>query len=308
MGQSWFRYNITQSFGQNGEKGVDLGTPFHTPITALFAGTVRQSGRTQWSCGSSGGQVTIVTNIPGYGVLTSYYLHLDTANVAVGDAVAVGQVIGLSGGQTNGGNWPVENCPQRGIIYSTGPHTEFGFNAPWVSGPGSNIDPTWAIQAARNGTLPITSTDGSTSLPTQTLGDGGSNTGNGTANVPSFTVDANALEKGLLQFYDLSSKTNRVITQPSGFDGICEAIDEAEQLAVWNWFNPLGSMVADFKPLVIRGTIMLVCMLVIIKVVWEWIHTPVEFASRGIGMLVAPEAAPVIAASSLEQAPSSVAR
>lgn len=289
MGQPWYGFNITQGYGVHGEKGVDLGTPFHTPITALYAGTVRWAGRTEWSNGtSSGGEVTIVCNVPGYGIKTSYYLHLDVVYVKPGDTVNQGDVIGLSGGQLSGGNWPVVN--KGNIILSTGAHTEFGFNAPWVSGPGSQIDPTFAILQARSNTLPITYPNGS--IVTQTLGYG--------AQSAQVAVDPTVLEAGLLQFYNLSSSTQRAISQPTGFDGICEAIDAAEALPKLNWFNVPGTIFLAFKPSMIRFFFMAIGGFITFVVVWSWIQQPVE---AGIGVLgkiglsaAVPEAAPAIMA------------
>lgn len=257
MATPWYSYPVTQGFGQRGEKGVDLGTPFHTPITALFAGTVRFAGRTQWACGSSGGEVTIVCNLPGQGLMTSYYLHLDSTSVKVNDTVRQGQVIGLSGGQLSGGQWPVINCPQKGDIYSDGPHTEFGFNAPWVSGPGKNIDPTSYILAARSGRLPISLPDGTSTAPVGSIGGSG----------PVVQVNTPTIvEQSLAALYTLSSVTHKTITQPSGWDGMCESLDYIEQLPPFNWWNPFGSILADLPGLLIRAFGILIGLLIIFMV------------------------------------------
>lgn len=291
MTQAWYQYPTSQAYGQNGEEGIDLATPFHTPITALFGGTVRWAGRTQWACGSSGGEVTIVCNIPGKGVLTSYYLHLDTVAVNVNDTVNPGQLIGLSGGQTSGGQWPVINCPQKGITYSTGPHIEFGFNASWVSGPGYHIDPTPYITMARNGNLPIVNPGGSQTVTT-TLGD---TTGSGSSPQP-ITIDATAIESGVLAYANLESKVHKTINQPNGFDGICMAIDNSEQFAVWNWYNPVGSIIADFRPLAIRVTVMFIAGVIMALVLWQYVKGPLQSAGRLGAMIAAPEAAPAMSA------------
>lgn len=282
MAQPWYMYGITQKFGQNGENGVDLGTPFRTPITALYAGTVRWAGRTQWQCGSSGGEVTIVCNVPGQGTLTSYYLHMDSVTVKQGDQVPQGALIGYSGGQLSGGNWPVVNCYKNGRLvtqYSTGPHLEFGFNAPWVSGPGRNIDPTFAITQARNGTLPQTTPNGSTNVnatgtPLTTGGNNGisETAGQGGGLGPGanlignvYQIDPNAIAQSQLQFAGLSAKMNHTINQPTGFDGICETIDSDEVFS-WNWYNPLGSLFASFKAIMIRGLGMFLAAIIFIFV------------------------------------------
>lgn len=300
MPKAWYSYGISQGFGVNGEKGVDLATPFHTPITALYAGQVRWAGRTQWACGSSGGEVTIVCNVPGHGVLTSYYLHLDQANVKVGDTVQVGQVIGLSGGQLSGGQWPVVNCPSRGDVYSTGPHTEFGFNAPWVSGPGQNIDPTFAILQARSGSLPATSPGGSYQIAT---------TGTG-ASKSIAQIDPTLLEASMLAYYNLTSTTHKTINQLTGFDGICEALDQAEQYTPMNWLNPFGSILANAKAVTIEGVITFIAAMIFIIAVTTIMLEPVisildaiaPGLIKGAAMAAAPEAAPAIAVATAPQA------
>lgn len=298
-GKAWYEYAITQGYGQNGEKGVDLGTPFHTPITALFAGTVTWAGRTRWSAGgSSGGEVCIVCNLPGRGVFTSYYLHLDTANVKVGDKVPAGALIGLSGGQLSGGNWPVVNI---GATFSNGPHTEFGFNAPWVSGPGHQIDPTWAIQAARNGTLPHTTVDGSY----VTLG---YTTGASSTTPTPVEVSPDLVAASLLAFSKVSSSTHRVITQPRGFDGLCEQLDAAEQFPDFNPMNPFGSVFGFLPAVLIRTFGVLVGLAILYMVIKEYIAGPMEaIASAGL-LAAAPEAAPALLASGLAPAPATLAR
>lgn len=264
MATAWYAYPVTQAYGQHGEKGVDLGTPFHTPVTALFAGTVRFAGRTQWSGGgSSGGEVTIVCNVPGLGPMTSYYLHLDTATVKPGDKVPQGAVIGLSGGQLSGGQWPVVNV---GGFFSNGPHTEFGFNAPWVSGPGHPVDPTPYILAARAGTLPATTIDGSGS--TLTLSSQGA--------TPAAQVWTPTLvESVILQSFTVAATTHKTVTEPTGWDGMCQAIDYAEQFPEFNWLNPFGSVWADLPPLLIRGLFFGIAFIIFWTVIIETIRQPV---------------------------------
>lgn len=300
MVRPWYGFNITQGFGANGEKGVDLGTPYGTPITALYGGTVLWAGRTQWSCGSSGGEVTILCNVPGYGLLTSYYLHLDSVAVKPGDKVPQGSVIGHSGGQLKGGNWPVVNCPSKGDVFSNGPHTEFGFNAPWVSGPGKNIDPTFAILQARSNTLPIVNPDGSVTAQTLAIaGIGGGVT----------TFDPTVLEQAAMQWFGLSATTQKVISQPEGFDGIVEAIDAAEQFPVMNWANIPGTIMLSIKPILVRWVFMFMATTIMLFILWEWVHTPAEQIAGMVGraglMAAAPEAAPAIAATA---APTAKAR
>lgn len=130
---AWYNNPVTESFGESyggtTEHGVDIGTPFHTPITNIYAGKVTDASCNHpWGC-----QVGILTNVPGVGTVIEYFMHLDLLDVVVGQTVNVGQQIGLSGGQLSGGSHP--NSPSE----SSGPHTEFGFDAPWISGVTSSM-------------------------------------------------------------------------------------------------------------------------------------------------------------------------
>lgn len=307
MAQSWYDFPVTQGHGVNGEDGIDLGTPFHTPITALYAGTCTWAGRTQWSCGSSGGEVVITCNVPDApqpGIYSSYYLHLDSVSVHQGDKVNAGQLIGLSGGQLSGGQWPVVNCPQKGDIYSTGVHTEFGFNAPWVSGPGHNIDPTFAINAARKGTLPATTPGGSFA----TLSDAQAS-GTGSPIQPYQLQEPVFTDAVQLRLAEISSNTHKIAFEPAGFDGICEAIQSVEASPNWNWANPVGSFFASIKPWTVRFFFIIVAMMACIFIVWQWVKGPTEHLIGIAGAVAAPEAAGAMSASDgLAEAPESVAR
>lgn len=122
---NWFKsFTQTQGYGVNNEYGVDLGTPYHTSVPAMYAGKVLWAGQTNWGSdlGSSGGLVAIDTMVNGVRQVF-YVMHLDTVNVKAGDTVNIGDTLGLSGGQTTGGSMPTSSQ------YSTGPHTEMGFNA-----------------------------------------------------------------------------------------------------------------------------------------------------------------------------------
>lgn len=138
MSQWYQQYPVTETYNPPSEYGIDIATPYHTPITAPFGGQVFQADYQPW-----GGEVGIKANVPGYGLVNEYVQHLDLVNVSPGQTVTAGQVLGLSGGQTSGGNHPTS--PQ----YSSGPHTEIGFGAPWIGG-GSNFDPTKALSMATN--------------------------------------------------------------------------------------------------------------------------------------------------------------
>lgn len=95
---------ITSHFGQRWGRlhaGVDFGTPIGTPVYAASNGTVVAAGAAggygQWiKLGHAGGT-------------TSVYGHVSSWTVAVGQPVAVGQLIGYSGNEGR----------------STGPHLHF---------------------------------------------------------------------------------------------------------------------------------------------------------------------------------------
>lgn len=110
---SWTDF-VTQYFGQNGEEGTDFGVPFHTPIPAVLAGVVQRINcAVGYRC-----EVDIAASYGGRSV-TESYLHIDQPAVTVGERLAPGDLVGLSGGQLSGGSNP--DSPQ----YSTGPHVEF---------------------------------------------------------------------------------------------------------------------------------------------------------------------------------------
>lgn len=170
----WYCFPVTQAHGQNGEAGVDIGTPMGTKLTAPFGGTVVGAGYHDW-----GGEVDILANVPGLGTVEEYFIHLDqiAGNIVPGSAISAGQFIGLSGGQTSGGSHPVHNTP--GNFYSSGPHTEFGFNPPWVNLTGvsntqKGIDPTNILGQLKAGQIVSdvgsTSTGGTTTLSASTGG------------------------------------------------------------------------------------------------------------------------------------------
>ncbi len=127
---SWWQDPITQAFNPPVEPGEDIGTPFHTPVTALAPGRVQSV-----STGGYGARVDIA--LGSGGGIVEYYQHLDQVapGLNVGSQVTAGQLLGLSGGQLSGGNLP--NSPYN----STGPHIEVGLFGP----AGQAIDPRVAI-------------------------------------------------------------------------------------------------------------------------------------------------------------------
>lgn len=91
---------LTQNY-HPGHNGLDFGVPVGTPIKATMDGKVVHAG---WN-NQGYGNLVIVENGP----YRTYYAHLSSIPVSVGDAVTSGATIGLSG---NTGN-------------STGPHLHY---------------------------------------------------------------------------------------------------------------------------------------------------------------------------------------
>lgn len=133
-GSAWTRFAVTQEHDVNGETGIDIGTPFHTPISALASGQVVSAGYGPW-----GGSVMVAVQ---NGATTLYhnYLHLDQIMVQTGQQIGSGQLVGLSGGQTSGGLHPASSA------YSTGPHTEFGVYTRPTINPSYALDPSQFYQ------------------------------------------------------------------------------------------------------------------------------------------------------------------
>lgn len=146
---AWYEFPVTHGFFSQYNPSVfdtphfanDLATPFHTSLTTWKSGTIVQSDFAPW-----GGEVYVK---PDDGTEEFYFAHLDDINVHQGQHVNAGQSLGLSGGQTSGGDHPTS--PQ----WSTGPHTHVGYiqgyrNTPVGSRPyGDDITPT--IQKLKGG-------------------------------------------------------------------------------------------------------------------------------------------------------------
>lgn len=105
---------LTQDF-HPGHNGLDFGIPVGTPVKATMDGRVTYAG---WN-DQGYGNLVIVEN----GSHRTYYAHLSSIPVSVGDVVSSGATIGLSG---NTGN-------------STGPHLHYE-----IRSNGTPIDPTAA--------------------------------------------------------------------------------------------------------------------------------------------------------------------
>lgn len=150
----WDQFPISQGWSPPHEYGEDIATPFHTPLTAPFPGTVT---RTRY--GPFGGEVDIRASIPGQAhPVTEYLLHEDVINVKTGQQIDTNTVVGLSGGQLSGGSHPADPA------YSSGAHTEVGFftGAPWASeslSPSAILTQAQAQGASSQASDPLTQGD-----------------------------------------------------------------------------------------------------------------------------------------------------
>ena len=135
--------------GQRNDYSIPLtvGTPITSPVSGIVLPT-SHSGGLYSSYGQQpwGGEVDVLTSLPNYpgAVQVVDVLHFDTVNVKPGDIVTQGQtVLGTSGGQTSGGNWP--SSPQ----FSQGPHIGVGVHA--VSSWQQMYNPSMLINNLRAG-------------------------------------------------------------------------------------------------------------------------------------------------------------
>ena len=122
----WLSYGITHGYIPTSNcndcphYAVDIGTPFHTSVTALFSGLVlSQKTGLRWG-------TELFIKPDDMSVPEFYYYHLDILNTQPGQHVNAGDVIGLSGGQNAGGSNPT--TPE----YSSGPHTHVGLFTEYV--------------------------------------------------------------------------------------------------------------------------------------------------------------------------------
>jgi len=123
------------------QDGVGIGVGLDTTITSLTSGTVVASGfgyQGPQGYANFGGWLVIRSNTRVNGKVDVFYRHMDTLAVKQGDSVSVGQTLGLSGGQTVGGQHPESST------YTTGAHIDIGLNP--ITLPYHevmpNIDPT----------------------------------------------------------------------------------------------------------------------------------------------------------------------
>lgn len=85
--------DITQHYGNNGHRGLDIGVPYGSPITACSDGEVL-SATYHWSWGYN---VLLYHN----GTYSTRYAHMSSMAVSAGEYVSRGQVIGYVGNTGN---------------------------------------------------------------------------------------------------------------------------------------------------------------------------------------------------------------
>jgi hypothetical protein len=167
---AWYTYPIVGDFGQQLQgftypvQGEDIETPFNTPITTPFAGTITAAYYDQ-----GGGQVIEKVDDPSQTRNIPYFwvAHLDQIFAGIGQKVGMGTTLGLSGGQNTGGQHPA--APN----YSSGAHTEYGLaqqsSIPYTLAQITpNLNPDWIPAYAQQHAL-IAGSSNAPSLP-PTLG------------------------------------------------------------------------------------------------------------------------------------------
>lgn len=111
FGNTSFSTANPQVYNGHGHNAIDIAAPIGTPLYAARSGTVLASGNTDVVRGCySFGKWIMITHTNG---LSTLYSHLSEIDVAKGQQVSVGQLVGLSG--------------MTG--YATGPHLHFGVYA-----------------------------------------------------------------------------------------------------------------------------------------------------------------------------------
>lgn len=94
--------NVTSPFGtrtlrgkESFHRGIDIGLPVGSPIYAVDSGVVQHAGWQDANDHKKGGGIFI--KISHGDSKDSFYMHLSSLNVAKGDEVKAGQLIGSSG-------------------------------------------------------------------------------------------------------------------------------------------------------------------------------------------------------------------
>lgn len=158
----WWQ-NVTQAWGQNGEKGTDFGLGgFGKPVGSIVSGKVVYVGNGGYP-GSSIGQIVQIQTANGL----IHYQHLMSSSVQVGQTVQPGTVIGTGGGCPTG-------CYPPGLVgngcscydqYSTGQHIEVRWS-PTYNPSGGVWSQAWQSPMSQFQQLVSGSTTGNPGVPT----------------------------------------------------------------------------------------------------------------------------------------------
>lgn len=126
----WWQQASGQTYGQNGEQGIDYDMPYQSKVGSATSGTVVYAGKppeSSYAGQSSIGYIVQVLNADGSVV---HYQHLDSINpnIHTGGQIQAGDWVGLSGGcplSPNGSWYSGNSCP-GGLRDqdSSGPHIE----------------------------------------------------------------------------------------------------------------------------------------------------------------------------------------
>lgn len=139
---------VTQPWGNNGHKGIDLGgNKKGTPIYAPANGTVVTTAVKQ-SCG--GNQIYIHHTVGGK-AYTSGYAHLTSIYVKRGQYVTKGTVIGTVGGDSS--TFYYDNC-------TTGTHLHYNISYGYYLGAGANGYSKWSTFTANSKATSVQSISG----------------------------------------------------------------------------------------------------------------------------------------------------
>lgn len=269
--------HITQffkgGFSGSGENGIDLGMPMGRVITSLTAGTVLTNGYY-----GGGGVVTVQSTLPlGIGVASVYYQHLDLNNPAMtpGHIVKVGDVIGWSGGQLQGGHHPSSRQ------FSSGPHIEIGINAPFNKNGlwhplGPNINPLpWLQDLVAHGPGTTDVVASAPNSPVQGVPQAITATVRGTGPVANDFMGIEQRWDSMCQFANLQ------VTGTSWTDWL-----------PWNWGNinsqiqnaevTVGRVVfQDIEAFVIRATLFMFGVWIVLLFLYQLMKPAVEAGVRG---------------------------
>lgn len=139
---------VTQAWGNNGHKGMDLGgNPKGTPVYAPASGTVAHVAYKQ-RCG--GNEIYMHFNVGGK-AYTGEFAHLTAIYVKPGQKVTKGTVIGTVGGDSS--TWYYDKC-------TSGTHLHYSIAYGYYLGSGANGYSKWSTFTANTKATSVQSITG----------------------------------------------------------------------------------------------------------------------------------------------------